>query len=61
MKFNYIFVAVFLFIVSSCSSENEVSQETPKTSKVEQLIEHSKEFEKRFTLMILLEGKFILP
>ena len=47
MKFNYIFVAVFLFIVSSCSSENEVSQETPKTSKVEQLIEHSKEFEKK--------------
>jgi|TARA_B110000967_G_scaffold96292_1_gene98882 alkyl sulfatase BDS1-like metallo-beta-lactamase superfamily hydrolase len=46
MKFNYIYLAVFLFIVSSCSSENEVSQEFPKTSKVEKLIEHSKEFER---------------
>ena len=47
MKFNNILVFLFFIIISSCSNEVVEERKIPKTSKVEKLIEHSKEFEKK--------------
>ena len=47
MKINNILVFLFFIFVSSCSNEVIEERKIPKTSKVEKLIEHSKEFEKK--------------
>ena len=47
MKINNIVVFLFFIFVSSCSNEVIEERKIPKTSKVEKLIEHSKEFEKK--------------
>ena len=47
MKINNILVFLFFIIISSCSNEVIEERKIPKTSKVEKLIEHSKEFEKK--------------
>ena len=47
MKINHILVSLSFILISSCSNEVAEEREIPKTSKVEKLIEHSKEFEKK--------------
>ena len=47
MKINNILVFLFFIFISSCSNEVIEERKIPKTSKVEKLIEHSKEFEKK--------------
>ena len=47
MKINHILVSLSFILISSCSNEVVEQREIPKTSKVEKLIEHSKEFEKK--------------
>ena len=47
MKINHILVSLSFILISSCSNEVVEEREIPKTSKVEKLIEHSKEFEKK--------------
>ena len=47
MKINHILVSLSFILISSCSNEVVEEREIPKTSKVEKLIEHSKEVEKK--------------
>ena len=47
MKIKHILVSLSFILISSCSNEVAEEREIPKTSKVEKLIEHSKEFEKK--------------
>lgn len=47
MKVKHILVSLSFILISSCSNEVAEEREIPKTSKVEKLIEHSKEFEKK--------------
>ncbi len=51
MKINHILVSLSFILISSCSNEVVEEREIPKTSKVEKLIEHSKEFEKKNLLV----------
>jgi len=47
MKINNILLFLFFIFIFSCSNEVIEERKIPKTSKVEKLIEHSKEFEKK--------------
>jgi hypothetical protein len=47
MKLRYFLSSLCFLILLSCSVEEEEIREIPKISKVEKLIEHSKEFDKK--------------
>lgn len=46
MKINFITLSLCIIFLFACSSEEEPGRDIPKISKVEKLIEHTKEFQK---------------